>query len=139
VETISKDNVILFHQKIIEITGGSMGIRDEKLLDSALNRGFSTFDGEYLYKSDVEKISAITHSLISNHAFVDGNKRIGISIMLLLLKLNKIEITYTQDMLIDLGLGVASNKYSHNDILEWINSRTINVKLKMQTFDHIRM
>lgn len=122
-ESISKDNVILFHQKIIERTGGSVDIRDEKLLDSALNRGFSTFDRECLYKSDIEKISAITHSLISNHSFVDGNKRIGISIMLLLLKLNNIEITYTQDEIIDLGLGVASNKYSFDDILRWINSR----------------
>ncbi len=122
-ETINIDNVVVFHRKIIEKTGGSMGIRDKKLLDSALNRGFSTFDGEYLYKSDVEKISAITHSLISNHAFVDGNKRVGISIMLLLLKLNKIEITHSQDDLITLGLGVASNNYSIDDIVDWINSR----------------
>ncbi len=54
-ETVSIENVVVFHRKIIEKTGGSMGIRDEKLLDSALNRGFSTFDREYLYKSDVEK------------------------------------------------------------------------------------
>ncbi len=122
-ETVSIENVIVFHRKIIEKTGGSMGIRDEKSLDSALNRGFSTFDGEYLYKSDVEKISAITHSLISNHAFVDGNKRIGISIMLLLLKLNKIEITFSQAELIDLGLGVASNKYVFEYIVGWINEK----------------
>lgn len=124
-ETINIDNVTVFHRKIIEKTGGSMGIRDEKLLYSALNRGFSTFKGEYLYKSDVEKISAITHSLISNHAFVDGNKRVGISTMLLLLKLNKIEITYSQDELIILGLRVASNNYSFEDIVEWINSRIV--------------
>ncbi len=71
----------------------------------------------------LKKISAITHSLISNHAFVDGNKRVVISIMLLLLKLNKIEITYTQDELIDLGLGVASNKYTFEFIVGWINER----------------
>lgn len=122
-ETISIENVIVFHEKIIKNSGGSQGLRDISLLDSALNRGISTFDGEYLYKTDVEKISAITHSLVSNHAFVDGNKRIGIAVMLLLLKLNKTSIVFTQEELIDLGLGVAANKYSHEDIVSWIYKR----------------
>ncbi len=95
-ETISVEQVKLFHQKLIEKTGGKPGIRNEGLIDSAVGRGLSTFDGEDLYKSHIEKISAITHSLISNHGFIDGNKRVGISVMLLLLQLNEIKIEYTQ-------------------------------------------
>ena len=98
---LSLDQVKVFHRKIIEKTGGTYGIRNEGMIDSALNRGISTFDGEYLYKSNVEKISAITHSLISNHAFIDGNKRIGVSVMLILLKMNNIKIEYSQQELID--------------------------------------
>lgn len=119
-KNLTLEQVKVFYKKIIESTGGTYGIRDEGLVDSALNRGVSTFDGEYLYKSNIEKISAITHSLISNHAFTDGNKRIGVSVMLLLLKMNKIEIKYTQEELIQFGLGVASSYLKLEDIVEWI-------------------
>ena len=121
---LTLDQVKLFYRKIIDKTGGTYGIRDEGLVDSALNRGVSTFDGEYLYKSDVEKISAITHSLISNHAFTDGNKRIGVSVMLLLLKMNNILIEYTQKELIEFGLSVAAGEIGSDGIVKWINSHS---------------
>jgi len=66
------ENVIMFHEKIIKETGGSAGIRDRGLIESALNRAFMTYDGKDLYPSIFEKISVIAHSLISNHGFVDG-------------------------------------------------------------------
>jgi death-on-curing protein len=117
---ITSEQVKIFHNKIIQASGGSLGIRDEKLIDSALNRGISTFDGSDLYKTDFEKISAITHSLITNHAFVDGNKRIGIAVMLLLLKLNEISISYSQEELIDLGLGIANGSIAFDEIINWL-------------------
>lgn len=123
--SISMDNVVLFHQKIIKTSGGSDGIRDKTLIDAALNRGLSTFDGKYLYNTDIEKISAITHSLISNHPFVDGNKRIGISTMLILLNLNNIKVEYKQSELVDLGLGIASGKYKYETIVSWLNNHVI--------------
>jgi death-on-curing protein len=124
VETISIEQAKLFHHKLIEKTGGKHGIRSEGLIESALSRGLSTFDGEDLYKSHIEKISAITHSLISNHGFIDGNKRIGISVMLLLLQLNEIKIEYTQEELIELGLGVAASKLKYDDIVLWIKTHS---------------
>lgn len=123
--SISVDNVILFHQKIINASGGTDVVRDKTLIDAALNRGLSTFDGKYLYATDIDKISAITHSLISNHPFVDGNKRIGVSIMLILLQLNNIKVEYKQSELIDLGLGITSGKYKYENIVSWLNTHVI--------------
>jgi len=118
---LSLEEVILFQKKLIDKTGGKQGIRNESLIDSAINRGISSFDGIDLYKTDIEKIAAITHSLVCNHGFTDGNKRIGIAVMVLLLKLNKIFIIYTQDELIDLGLFLASGSYEYEDVLNWIS------------------
>jgi death-on-curing protein len=119
-EFIDIENILLFHKKIVSKTGGSDGVRDLGLIESALNRGFMTFDGRDLYESIEMKISVISHGLIRNHGFIDGNKRIGVAVMILLLKLNDIEIRYSQQELIDLGLGVAEGKLNENHILEWI-------------------
>jgi death-on-curing protein len=69
------ENIILFHEKIIKETGGSDGVRDRGLIESALNRAFMTYEGKDLYPGTIEKVAVITHSLISNHGFIDGNKR----------------------------------------------------------------
>ncbi|HBP63284.1 MAG TPA: type II toxin-antitoxin system death-on-curing family toxin [Desulfosporosinus sp.] len=114
------ENVIMFHEKIIKETGGSAGIRDRGLIESALNRAFMTYDGKDLYPSIFEKISVIAHSLISNHGFVDGNKRIGVATMVIMLKMNNVKVCYTQKELIDLGLGTAEGFMREKDILNWI-------------------
>lgn len=119
-ESINLQNLLLFHKKITNNTGGSYGIRDLGLIESALNRGFMTFDGEDLYETTELKIAVISYGLITNHGFMDGNKRIGVATMLLLLKLNDIKIRYSQQELIDLGLGVAEGKLNERDILKWI-------------------
>ena len=74
----SSEKVKLLHQLMAEATGGSVGVRDEGLLDSAIEGAFATFDGVELYPSKEEKAAKLGYSLISNHAFVDGNKRIGV-------------------------------------------------------------
>ena len=125
---ISIEQVILFHHKLISATGGSFGIRRNDLIDSAINRGFSTFEGKDLYKTDIEKIAAIAHSLITNHGFVDGNKRIGVAVMLFLLELNKINVSYTQVELIELGVGIASSNLNLQNIINWIKQHTIGQK-----------
>lgn len=124
-KSIDFEELEVFHSKIIKKTGGINGIRDKALLESAINKHFQTFDGQYLYKSIFDKIGAITFSLINNHGFVDGNKRIGVSVMLLLLRLNDIEIKYTQLELIELGLGVASGKFDESYIKEWIERKLV--------------
>lgn len=95
-EFIDLENILIFHKKIVSSTGGSDGIRDLGLIESALNRGAMTFDGRELYESIEMKIAVITHGLIKNHGFIDGNKRIGVSVMALLLKLNNILIRHIQ-------------------------------------------
>lgn len=124
-EMIALEEIIIFHEKIIEKTGGSQGIRDIGLIESAINRPFQTYDGIELYPEIKSKISAITYSLINNHGFVDGNKRIGVSVMLLLLRLNDIEIEYKQEELVDLGIKIAENKCKEEDIKKWIESHSL--------------
>lgn len=122
---IGIEDILIFHKKIIEQTGGSNGIRDIGLITSALNRGTATFDGTDLYKDIEEKVSVITHGLIKNHGFIDGNKRIGVAVMLLLLRVNNVGVSYTQDELVQLGLGVADDTLDEKDINRWIKNHKL--------------
>lgn len=116
----SDDKVKLLYKLMVEETGGSFGIRDENLLNSALNGIFQTFDGKELYPTKEEKGAMLGYSLISNHAFLDGNKRIGIYVMLTFLEVNGIRIECTDNELIDLGLGIAAGEINYEEILDWI-------------------
>ena len=122
----SKEKILLLHQVMAEATGGDVGVRDEALLESAIENIFATFDGKELYPSKEEKAARLGFSLISNHAFVDGNKRIGMYIMLSFLELNGIKIEATNGEVAELGLGVASGSEGYDDILSWIKSHRIN-------------
>ncbi|MGO1712039.1 type II toxin-antitoxin system death-on-curing family toxin [Senegalia sp. (in: firmicutes)] len=121
-KSLSIEDIILFHEKIINQTGGSKGIRDKKLIESSINRAFATYGGKDLYPELIQKVSVITYSLINNHGFIDGNKRIGISTMIILLKINQIDIKYTQEELINLGLEIARGNIKENGILNWIKN-----------------
>ena len=124
-KTISLEELLVFHRKIIEKTGGSKGIRDLNLIESALNRAFVTFESKDLYKDVIDKIAAITYGLIQNHGFVDGNKRIGIAVMLFLLELNELKIRYSQKELIKLGLGIADGLITEENLRNWIRHHEI--------------
>ena len=95
-------------------------MRDYSLLESALESAFATFDGNDLYPSKEEKGAKIGYSLISNHAFVDGNKRIGMYVMLTFLEVNGIKIDATNKDVENLAMSVASSNSDYADILEWI-------------------
>ena len=118
---LSSEKVKLLHQLMAEATGGSVGVRDEGLLDSAIEGAFATFDGVELYPSKEEKAAKLGYSLISNHAFVDGNKRIGVFVMLSFLELNGIHIEAADEDVVSLGLGVADGSMEQKDILDWIH------------------
>ena len=122
---IDKEKVLLLHQIMAEATGGDTGIRDEALLESAIENVYATFDGIELYPTKEEKAARLGFSLISNHAFVDGNKRIGIYIMLSFLELNGVRIEATNDEVYELGMKVAEGKADYSYILEWIKSRRV--------------
>jgi len=117
---LTKYQIIKMHSYLIKSTGGSYGIRDEGLLDSALNEPFQTFDGEDIYKTIQAKAARLCYSLINNHPFFDGNKRIGILTMLVFLDLNGIKIECTDDELVKLGFGLADGSIDYNDVLNWI-------------------
>lgn len=118
----SSDKVLLLHKLMAEETGGSPEIRDEGLLDSALRSAFQTFGGEELYPTKEEKAARIGYSLISNHAFVDGNKRIGMYIMLMFLEVNGIKIDPTNDEVKNAGKAIARGDMGYEQLLEWIKS-----------------
>ena len=117
---ITKSQVIKMQNILIQQTGGSKGIRDEGLLESALNTPFQTFDKEELYKTIPAKAAKLCYFIINNHPFVDGNKRIGILTMLVFLEMNSINIKCTDSELIELGLGLAEGRIKEEELLGWI-------------------
>ncbi len=116
----SKDKVLLLHKLIGEATGGSVGVRDEGLLESALESIYATFAGQELYPTKEDKGARLGYSLISNHAFVDGNKRIGVYIMLTFLETNGIKLRYTDEELVEVGISVASGVMRFEELKRWI-------------------
>lgn len=115
-----KEKVLLLHQLIAEETGGAIGVRDAGLLESALENVYATFGGEEMYKTKEEKAARLGYSLISNHAFVDGNKRIGVYVMLTFLEAGGIRMNCSNDDVVKLGLAVAAGEMKYEEILEWI-------------------
>ncbi len=119
----SQDKVLLLHQLLIEQTGGEDGVRDFGLLDSALEACYATFDGKELFPSKEEKAARLGVGLVSNHAFVDGNKRIGLYVMLTFLEVNGIKLETTDNELVALGLALAQGKIGYEELLSWIKER----------------
>ena len=119
---LSSTKIKLLHHMMAEATGGSVGIRDTGLLESAVESAFITFDGIELYPSKEEKAAKLGYSLISNHAFVDGNKRIGVYAMLVFLEINGVNIESNDKDVVELGMRVADGSMNHNDVLRWIEN-----------------
>ena len=117
---LTKEQILMLHRTLIAESGGSAEIRDEGLLDSAINAPFQTFGGEELYPSLLEKASRLGYGLIKNHPFVDGNKRTGTHTMLVFLAVNHIELQYKDADLIQLILGVAAGEYDEAHLLAWL-------------------
>ena len=115
-------DILLLHEKLLRETGGNPGIRDIGLIESAVSRPLATFDGQDLYATLEAKIAALIYSLICNHGFVDGNKRVGIGAMLLLLRINGCRLSYTQQELVTLGVSLADGTAEENDIVDWIEA-----------------
>lgn len=121
----SRDKVLLLHQIISAETGGDPELRDINLLDSALESAFQTFDGQELYPTKEEKAARIGYALISSHAFVDGNKRIGMYVMLTFLEVNGIHVECTNEEVVEAGLSVASGTMDYEALLQWVRDHRI--------------
>ncbi len=122
---LSKPQILLLHEQLIAETGGSSGLRDEGMLDSALNAPFQSFGGEDVYPSLQQKAARLCFGLVKNHPFVDGNKRIGAHVMLVFLALNGIELQHTQTELSDVILQLAAGTIQSSDLLNWILTHQI--------------
>lgn len=120
----SKEKVLLLHKLIAQETGGSVGVRDEGLLESALESAFSSFGGKEFYPTKEEKGARLGFNLISNHAFVDGNKRIGMYIMLTFLEVNGIRMDCSNKDVATVGLAVASGGMNYEALLKWVQEHS---------------
>lgn len=119
---LTREQVMKLHQVLIETSGGSLGIRDEGMLDSALKTPLQTFDKRELFPTILDKATRLAFGLIKNHPFIDGNKRIGTHAMLIFLALNNIMLSYKDKELIDIIFKVASDRADENDLYNWIEN-----------------
>lgn len=118
--TLSKEQVLRLHDQLIAATGGSHGVRDEGMLDSALSNPFQTFGGEELYPGILCKAAQLCFGIVKNHPMVDGNKRLGTHVMLVFLALNGCSLQYTQEELSDTILSLAAGETDADHLLLWI-------------------
>lgn len=117
---LTQEQILMLHTELISATGGTDGVRDFGLLSSALNAPFQQFYNKDLFPTIQQKAARLGYGLIKNHAFVDGNKRIGVHTMLVFLEINGISLEYTQKELYTTVLDVASGKADVEDLTTWI-------------------
>jgi len=122
---IDLKTVLKIHDLLIDEFGGTPGVRDHSLLDSAINRPFQTFDNELLYPSIIDQSAAIIESIIKNHPFNDGNKRTGYTMMRLHLLNNELDIKASEDDKYDFVISIASGQIDFDQIKQWIERKMI--------------
>ncbi len=118
---LTVEEVLQLHDRLLTVTGGAPGLRDAGLLASAVHSVSAGYEEVERYPSVEEKAARLAYALTQNHAFVDGNKRIGVFAMLVTLELNAVRLSYSQQELIALGLGVADGSLGYEDVLQWIH------------------
>lgn len=121
---LNKARIIEIHKSLVSATGGIEGVRDDNLLDSAIESPFQTFDSVDLYPTLLQKAARLGYSLVNNHPFIDGNKRVGVHAMLVFLELNGVEISCSQAELIRVGLSLADNTMSFESLFKWLSEHS---------------
>jgi death-on-curing protein len=122
IEFLTVNEVLLTHARLIQATGGSRGLRDLGLLESAVARPQATFDGEDLYPDLWSKAAALMQSLLLNHPFVDGNKRVALTAAGIFLDLNGYRMTATNQEAVDLVLSVIAGELDLEAIAAWVKT-----------------
>ena len=122
------NQIIFLYKQIVDQSGGSFGLRDKGLLESAVFRPQASFGGHDLYPDLFSKTAALGVSLIKNHPFLDGNKRVGFGAMVLMLELNGYELISSTQKNIDFALEIARGEINEEKTGEWLkkNSRAIS-------------
>ena len=121
---LTVEQVLFLHARLVEETGGSHGIRDISLLQSAVARPQATFEGEELYPEVFAKAAALMHSLVGNHGFVDGNKRTGIAAAVLFLKINGWSVRASNSELEALALQAGRGELDVVDAAAWLREHS---------------
>lgn len=122
---LTVEQVLFLHARLVEETGGTHGVRDLSLLESAVARPWATFDGRDLYPDLFSKAAAMMDSLIHNHPFIDGNKRTGIAAAALFLRQNGHRLTATSEELEEFTLRVAESHLSIVEIAAWLHAHSL--------------
>jgi death on curing protein len=120
---ISTEEVIKIHKLLIDQFGGSHGVRDKSSLNSAINRPFATFDQQELYPEPVDKAAAILESIVTNHPFIDGNKRTGYVLARLLLLKSGLDLKATQEEKYEMVIAVSKGELKYEHIRNWMTGR----------------
>lgn len=120
--TLTKEQIIMLHERIYERYGGALGVLNEGMLDSALQAPFQTFGGEELFPDDKEKIIRLAYGLIKNHSFRDGNKRIGALVLLTMLELNGMHVVASNEEFTAVIMGIAASEKDDADLAAWVDA-----------------
>lgn len=128
VKYVTFEQAIFYQQKIVKETGGSLGLRDIGLLESAINRPKATFGGKDLYPKVLEKGAALLHSMILNHPFLDGNKRTSLAVLYEFLKQNGFSLFATEKEIIELPLRVERKDLNLEQIAKWLKEHIRKLK-----------
>jgi death-on-curing protein len=122
---LSLEQVLALHEESIRIHGGSPGTRDLGLIASAVAQPQATFAGQELHPTVIEKAAALAFSLISNHGFIDGNKRVGFASLDVFLRVNDLKVAAAVDDAEAVTLAVASGAMSREELTEWVRLHVV--------------
>ena len=125
---IPKADILHFHHQLIQIYGGSYGIRDEKLLDSALEQPKTTYDGRYLHDTLTSMAAAYGYHLCNNHPFIDGNKRIALVAMDTFLQQNGFEITASEKEAYKIMVQLSTGQLTKSELTKWLKTNISKTK-----------
>lgn len=119
---IGVDDVILIHARVIQSSGGLDGLRDRAALEAAVAAPLQSFGGQDLFPTEIEKIAQLGYGLAANHAFIDGNKRIGAMLVQLLLKWNGYKLELKTGELADMFIAIADGSADEAVLFRWIQA-----------------
>jgi len=128
---LTPEQVLFIHSRLVTETGGSHGLRDLALLESAVARPRATFDSKELYPDLFTKATTLMDSLINNHPFLDGNKRTGITATGLFLRINGWELTASSEELVACTMRVAVEGLEIDELANWLRAKTIKSKWQL--------
>ena len=118
--TIDVSLVIEFHAQLIQRFGGEPGVRDYQMLDSSINAIYQTFDQKDLYPNIIEKAARLAFNLISSHPFLDGNKRIGMHMLIVYMRFENIDFYPSPKEVIRIGFSIAKGRITYESFLTWV-------------------